>query len=144
MPRTALAGLVRPAGQGAAGARSDLLGVRLFTRATTCAAWRRIARRENRSGRRQGPSLRVTLDVGAGRRRPLPIGRPLFGASLSIYEPTTATLNVAAPVTWVLTRVDTRPGRRWHGRILLRPDRRRAVPQGYRGTFSAVWCGRVV
>ncbi len=97
--------------------------------------------------------LRRTIDVRRGRsihvvvtRRSarLPIGRripPLFVRFVERQGATDAELQVVQLGALVrFTRVDTRPGGTWHGRLAIRPHRVARASYSYAGTFAATWC----
>jgi hypothetical protein len=90
-----------------------------------------------------GPPLRtlnMALPIGRGA---LPLGRALPGRlSFSKVIAPGRVVFTAVPARATVTRVDTRPGGIWHGRLVA-PGRR--VPGAgilaFQGTFAARWCG---
>lgn len=90
---------------------------------------------------RRGRSIQVVV---TRRRARLPIGRripPLFVRFVERHGATDAELQAVQLGALVrFSRVDTRPGGTWHGRLAIRPHRVARASYSYDGTFAATWC----
>ena len=145
-PRVALAGIVRRFDVGYVGpiptAPTDFVTVRLFTKPTTCAQWSLLARSEDKNKVTPGPpSVDVQVALPKGRRRPLAVGRVLVGEIF--YYLASKEMVGFGRAGVVFTRIDTRLGGIWHGRMELLPFDGPGGT-GARGTFAAKWCGRIL
>ncbi len=90
---------------------------------------------------RRGRSIQVVV---TRRRARLPIARtiqPLFVRFVERHGATDAELQAVQSGALVrFSRVDTRPGGTWHGRLAIRPHRVAGASYSYDGTFAATWC----
>jgi len=89
----------------------------------------------------RGRSIHVIVTRRSAR---LPVSRtirPLFVRFVERHGATDAELQVVQLGASVrFSRIDTRPGGTWHGRIEIRPPSVRGTSYRYDGTFAARWC----
>jgi len=91
------------------------------------------------------PYLAVSI-VTAG--KPLVVGKPSVQSGtenfvqVSFYVARTHYYSVQPGVRLMLTRIDARKGKQWHGRLTVPKTTVSGKTFTFKGTFAARWCGR--
>lgn len=81
--------------------------------------------------------------------KPLIVGAPSLRkgennfVSVSFNITSRSSYVVSPGVTLVLTRVDARRNRLWHGRLTVKAKHIEDTTVSFKGTFAARWCGRI-